>query len=164
MIKLLPCPFCGSKAEIERIGDSRQSTQYQCNSCSCSLETGEEWDHGADWNKRYNAYRLFLDDERMPPDDGNAYVICRSYQDAVYTILTMDMPYYMSLDHDLGTPETGLDFLHWLEKEILFTKKKIKNFHNCEVYVHSQNPIGSKNMVNYIENLRKEYSYDDSDD
>lgn len=49
---LLPCPFCGSEAEIERYGDSSKSTIYQCQSCSCSLETGEEWDHGSDWNRR----------------------------------------------------------------------------------------------------------------
>lgn len=49
---LLPCPFCGSEAEIERYGDRRQSTIYQCTSCSCRLETGEEWGHGRQWNER----------------------------------------------------------------------------------------------------------------
>jgi len=51
-MKLLPCPFCGDEAEIERCGDRRRSTIYQCTSCGCSLETGEEWDHGAGWNTR----------------------------------------------------------------------------------------------------------------
>lgn len=51
--KLLPCPFCGGEAEIERYGNSRVSTIYQCTNCSCSLETGEEWDHGKDWNRRH---------------------------------------------------------------------------------------------------------------
>lgn len=51
-IPLLPCPFCGYEAEIERLGDGRRSTIYACTSCSCSLETGEEWDHGRDWNRR----------------------------------------------------------------------------------------------------------------
>ena len=49
---LKPCPFCGSDAEIERYGDHSRSTIYTCNSCSCSLETGEEWDHGRQWNTR----------------------------------------------------------------------------------------------------------------
>lgn len=52
MVNLLPCPFCGSDAEIERYGDHRQSTIYACTMCGCSLETGEEFNHGADWNRR----------------------------------------------------------------------------------------------------------------
>ena len=51
-IKLLPCPFCGSSAEIERHGDRTRSTIYTCDSCGCTLETGEEWDHGRRWNIR----------------------------------------------------------------------------------------------------------------
>jgi hypothetical protein len=50
--ELLPCPFCGGSASIERYGNARQSTIYQCDNCSCSLETGEEWGHGRMWNAR----------------------------------------------------------------------------------------------------------------
>ncbi len=49
---LLPCPFCGEAAQIERIGDRSKSTIYSCTYCMCRLETGEEWNHGAGWNKR----------------------------------------------------------------------------------------------------------------
>lgn len=49
---LLPCPFCGGSAHIERVGDRSKSTIYQCDDCCCSLETGEEWDHGRAWNRR----------------------------------------------------------------------------------------------------------------
>lgn len=52
MADLLPCPFCGGKASIERKGDRRMSTVYSCDWCGCSLETGEEWDHGKAWNTR----------------------------------------------------------------------------------------------------------------
>lgn len=51
-IVLKPCPFCGGKAEIERMGTPRQSTIYSCTDCGCRLETGEEWSHGRDWNER----------------------------------------------------------------------------------------------------------------
>lgn len=52
--KLLPCPFCGSEAEIERRGSARQSTIYRCTNCSCSLETGEVFNIGDRWNMREN--------------------------------------------------------------------------------------------------------------
>jgi hypothetical protein len=50
--ELLACPFCGESAEIERKGDHRMSTIYACTMCGCCLETGEEWDHGRQWNTR----------------------------------------------------------------------------------------------------------------
>lgn len=49
---LLPCPFCGGSAGIEQVGHRSQSTIYACDTCGCRLETGEEWDHGAAWNRR----------------------------------------------------------------------------------------------------------------
>jgi Lar family restriction alleviation protein len=53
-IELLPCPFCGGKAEIERAGDHCRSTVYTCTDCGAFLETGEEWNHGQMWNQRAN--------------------------------------------------------------------------------------------------------------
>lgn len=49
---LKPCPFCGHSAHIEQRGDPRMSTIYQCDNCGCRLETGEERDYGAEWNRR----------------------------------------------------------------------------------------------------------------
>ena len=51
-MELDTCPFCGSSAEIERYGTSRYSTIYRCDECGCTLETGEEFGHGAQWNHR----------------------------------------------------------------------------------------------------------------
>lgn len=50
---LKPCPFCGGEAEIERYGNGRCSTVYKCTECGCYLETGEEFNHGKDWNTRH---------------------------------------------------------------------------------------------------------------
>lgn len=52
MADLTPCPFCNNAASIDRLGDRRQSTQYSCDGCGASLETGEEWGHGKAWNTR----------------------------------------------------------------------------------------------------------------
>lgn len=51
MTDLLPCPFCGSEAIIERAGTRRQSTIYACSDCGCRLETWEEGSYTA-WNRR----------------------------------------------------------------------------------------------------------------
>ena len=51
-MELLPCPFCGGDAYIEQAGNRRQSTIYECGSCGCRLETGEEFNHGKRWNER----------------------------------------------------------------------------------------------------------------
>lgn len=50
--ELKPCPFCGGKANIERYGNSKVSTWYTCEDCGASLETGETFNHGAQWNRR----------------------------------------------------------------------------------------------------------------
>ena len=50
--KLLPCPFCGDKAEFDRIGNRKQSNQISCNNCGCHFEDGAEWDQEKGWNER----------------------------------------------------------------------------------------------------------------
>ena len=52
-ITLLPCPFCGGEAEIERMGSGRQSMIYSCGNCGCRLETSETFlRHHCAWNTR----------------------------------------------------------------------------------------------------------------
>ena len=65
---LLPCPFCGGKAVVERYGNSRQSSIYRCVACGCGLETGEISGYGRIWNNRVpappNAIRGAVEGER----------------------------------------------------------------------------------------------------
>ncbi|WP_167752812.1 Lar family restriction alleviation protein [Pusillimonas caeni] len=50
---LLPCPFCGGEAHIERIGTPRQSCQIACGNCGAWIETGEQGNEcGNAWNRR----------------------------------------------------------------------------------------------------------------
>ena len=52
-IKLSRCPFCGGKAEIERMGSGRQSMIYSCTDCGVRLETSETFiGPHCSWNKR----------------------------------------------------------------------------------------------------------------
>lgn len=49
---LKPCPFCGNTASFDRVGNRKQSTIVSCDDCGCSVENGEEWNHGRGWNAR----------------------------------------------------------------------------------------------------------------
>lgn len=52
--ELLPCPFCGGKAEYERLGNNRCSCIVICSYCGCKLESNEqEWTNGWCWNTRF---------------------------------------------------------------------------------------------------------------
>lgn len=57
MYKLLPCPFCGGKAEITRNGTIRQSMIVTCEDCGCIVESGDvnglTKSENLKWNTRY---------------------------------------------------------------------------------------------------------------
>lgn len=87
--------------------------------------------------------KLFLDDERVPIDDD--WIIFRDVDSAMSFIKTGNFPKEMSLDHDLGTEKTGYDFI----KEFVDFMLDNNITENVELYVHSQNPIGKKNIETY---------------
>jgi len=53
--ELLPCPFCGGRAEYGRMGSLKKSCVIVCSECGCTLETGEIWMCGQRWNTRVMA-------------------------------------------------------------------------------------------------------------
>jgi len=112
---------------------------------------------------------LYLDDVRTPKDD--TWKVVRSYDEFVAHIKMNGLEKYetISLDHDLGdtamneyynnvhpnytldynniTEKTGLDCCKFLVAESMNTKVPLP-----QIYVHSANPIGSGNMMGYINN------------
>lgn len=51
--ELKPCPFCGGKADFERMGTSRQSCIVECESCGVRHESSDEYGRsGQSWNER----------------------------------------------------------------------------------------------------------------
>ena len=73
MSDLKPCPFCGGKCEIERMGTNRVSMKYQCTECGCSLETGEtRIDDDCQWNKRYEV--SLVDGKQLVSEDAIKYL------------------------------------------------------------------------------------------
>lgn len=98
-------------------------------------------------------WQLFLDDERYPVT--NDWHIARNFDDAVWMVTTYEIPYHMSLDHDLGAPgnRTGMDFVKWLVDYLI--QKELDFPEDFTYYVHSQNPIGSENMRSYLDSFMK---------
>ena len=92
--------------------------------------------------------KLYLDDLRTPVDE--SFVIVRSFDEAVRFVQTNGIPEFISFDHDLGIDRHGVllpngyDFAKWLvNSDIDGTIKLPENF---SFKVHSQNPVGAKNI------------------
>ena len=123
--------------------------------------------------------RLYLDDVRTPKSPNNEWVdgfnewqVVRNYDEFVAHIRLNGLENYevISLDHDLGkeamdefynnvhpnyslnydnivNEKTGYDCAKWLVAESMTT-----NIPLPQIYTHSANPIGSANIMGYINN------------
>jgi len=94
--------------------------------------------------------KIFLDDMREAPEGwirintGESLIaILQSHKEEVEAL---------SLDHDLGEgKKTGYDVLKWLEAQVfLYGFKPPK-----KIIIHSDNPVGRKNMEAAIESIYK---------
>ncbi len=115
---------------------------------------------------------LYLDDARTPIPD--KWEVVRNYDEFVAHIRLNGLENYevISLDHDLGDTamseyfnnvspnfelnydnikeKTGMDCARWLVNESL-----THNIPLPQIYVHSANPIGSANIMGYVNNYLK---------
>ena len=88
-------------------------------------------------------YKMFLDDERFPPNDGAEWLIARSSQEAIDLVETYGIPRFISFDHDLGGDDTSRNFIFWLSDYMLDNEFSFAG-RDFDFYVHSQNPIGAQ--------------------
>lgn len=108
--------------------------------------------------------KLFLDDERFPPDDGAQWTIVRTFEQAVDWVQTYGCPSFISFDNDLGVDEQGNNrlegwhFARWLVEYDLDNNVIPDNF---EFYVHSQNVAGKQAIQSRLENYLK-FKFDQS--
>lgn len=96
------------------------------------------------------SYKLFIDDERFPPDDGGDWVIARDLYEVAEIVENRGCPSFISFDHDLGadTPD-GHDIAKYLVNlDVDLNQTFIKD--GFEFYVHSQNPVGAANINGLI--------------
>lgn len=116
-----------------------------------------------------NKLRLYLDDVRTPTNDD--WVVVRNYDEFVAQINLHGLENFelISLDHDLGDTAMieyytnvknnyNLDYSNIEEKtgmdccRFLVTESIQRQIPLPLIYVHSANPIGSANMMGYINN------------
>lgn len=102
-------------------------------------------------------YQLFIDDDackigmenfRSPPINENDWLIARSSKEAIEIVNNNGLPYHISFDHDLGENDISILFINYM----------IDHYYDEEVpsyVVHSQNPIGAKNIISKMESWKK---------
>ena len=109
-------------------------------------------------------WNLFIDDERNPHNvfwadskilsryHEEDWVICRNHYEVFDRVFELGMPSYISFDHDLGEDNwTGYDIvkelvdidMNTIDTNYMFPK-------DFDFFVHSQNPIGKKNIESYL--------------
>lgn len=103
-------------------------------------------------------WNLFIDDERIPPNDGRKWVICRNHFEVFERLFDYGMPAYISFDHDLGA---NVWSGHDIAKELVDIDMKTidpryKFPDDFDFYVHSQNPVGKTNIEMYLNNYLKQ--------
>lgn len=98
-------------------------------------------------------YRMFIDDERDPPNDGHSWHVVRSSQDAIALVTEIGLPSFISFDHDLGGDDTAMRFLRWMTDWMLDTSTRFPP--GFEFYVHSQNPIGRANIQSLMTSFQE---------
>lgn len=94
--------------------------------------------------------KMWLDDVRPMPFHYTHWVKSAS---AAIELLKSGMVEECSLDHDLGNDyETGYDVAKWIEENA-----NLGNLSYIKCHVHSQNPVGAKNMKLAIKNAYKSW-------
>lgn len=92
--------------------------------------------------------KLWVDDIRPAPE---GWIHVHTVQQAVLLLGTGDVA-ELSLDHDLGDDAggTGHDIALWIEEAVA-----TKGFKPPHIAVHSQNPVGRKNIVATARSIKR---------
>jgi hypothetical protein len=106
-------------------------------------------------------WKMFLDDERWPKEDGWRIVRCSF--DAKMIVEEEGMPVEIAFDHDLGVSfndeegeyfDTSMRFIHWMIEQHYDHGLVIPE--GFRYTVHSQNPIGAHNIKELMDGFLKD--------
>ena len=99
--------------------------------------------------------KLFLDDERFPPNDGEDWAIVRDVPEAIAYIVSNGCPSFISFDHDLGEDKkTGADLAKWMTEQDMDMSGSFFP-EDFDFYIHSQNPVGAANIRGWLSGYLK---------
>lgn len=102
---------------------------------------------------RSGEWEMFLDDERFPCVNVDTFIV-RSTKEAIALCKAMNcLPNRIAFDHDLGGEDTSIKFIYWLCNQVL--DKTYTLSPNFNYTVHSQNPVGEKNIRGVLDNFIK---------
>lgn len=102
-------------------------------------------------------YKLFIDDGRSPNEiysgiDGEGWVIARTTREAMEHVSKNGMPFFMSLDYDLGTEDNTVKFLLWLIQQNLDERVPGK----VPAYkIHVDDSVGSKSIKSKMDSWKR---------
>lgn len=94
---------------------------------------------------------LWIDDVRPTPQTNYNTITCRCYSaavDAIKCLTRMNIPLYISFDHDLGEEKTGYDIAKFIVENQI--PQELIHWR-----IHSANPVGAAN----IRQLLTHYGY-----
>lgn len=98
--------------------------------------------------------KLFVDDLRV--SCGDDWIVKRNSQEAIDYIRNNGLPDVITFDHDLGGDDTSMKIVHaitdmCLDKIITFTPE-------FRFFVHSDNPVGAKNIELAMRSLYRHFT------
>jgi Lar family restriction alleviation protein len=132
---LLPCPFCGGSAHIERYGTPRQSCIVECDSCGLRHDSGDEDSMcGQSWNRR----------AAQPPAAEGA-------------IVDYDRVVQICDAHGIGLPVDCVEMV----VEIIRLAAPASSADSKEEWI-DQNVSGNKTLIHAMKNIASERTAEDS--
>ena len=80
------------------------------------------------------SFNLYVDDIRSAP---TGWVLARTIKESINYLKTGNVD-CLSLDHDLGSKQTGMDIVNYCIDKQIFPNR---------IEIHSKNPVGKQNMI-----------------
>lgn len=104
-------------------------------------------------------WEMFIDDERFPADKENpSIVIVRSSKEAIaFCNAVKSLPKRILFDHDLGGDDTSMVFINWMIHQLYDDNPTFKLRQDFTFSVHSQNPVGARNIKGTLDALINDY-------